>query len=247
MSTKILSIRFGGAGELLAQASHLEHGALFVPPPDPPPEAMAEVQLWIEFGSRHVELPARVIQIIPGGNIAVAFSDTEAAKEALEPLLAEARTMKDDGGGETQSTWGRPQAPPADEGTLHDRIRKMSSREKMQLAAHGDRAARLILIKDTNKIVHTFVIQNPRITLDEVRYIAGFKQCNPDVLKTIAQNREWTQNPRVVSALVRNPKTPGQIAVRLLDKLPVSELRALAKSPSVPRAVCQAARRKVTG
>lgn len=247
MSAKILNIRFVGPADLLAQVSHLEHGALFVPPPDPLPEAMSEVQLRIELGSRNAELVARVLQIIPGGGIAVGFDDVESAKEALEPLLEAARTMKDGGEGETRSSWGRPQAPVRDDGTLNDRIRAMSARDKMQLAAHGDRAARLILIKDTNKVVHTFVIQNPRITLDEVRYIAGFKQCNPDVLKTIAQNREWTQNPRVVSALVRNPKTPAQIAVRLLDKLPMSELRALAKSPSVPRAVCQAARRKVTG
>ena len=131
--------------------------------------------------------------------------------------------------------------------TLYDRIRAMSAGEKMQLALHGDRASRLLLLKDVNKVIHTFVVQNKKITVDEVRYIAGYRQSNPDALKLISESREWMQNPGVVSALVSNPKTPPAIAMKLLDKVPLSELRRLAKSDNTPRAIQMAARKKVTG
>lgn len=253
MGLTVLTVALGGAQALATQRSHLEHGALFVPVPDPAPDPMAEVTVRIEGGGKHVELTARVIQVVPGAGIALAFDDSVDAKPRVEAVLAaaeEARSVAEDEA--TTVVWGRPRVAPAkgddDEGpgTLHHRIRMMSTSEKRHLAAHGDRAARLILMRDTNKTLHSFVIQNPGITLDEVRFMAGYVQCNPDVLKRIAQNRDWVQNPRIVSALVRNPKTPTQLAIRLLDKVQFSELRAISKSNSVPRAVQAAARRKIT-
>jgi hypothetical protein len=139
-----------------------------------------------------------------------------------------------------------PPAPEPGDALLYDRIKAMSSQEKMQLALHGDRAARLLLLKDVNKTVQTFLLQNPRITIDEIRYIAGYRQANPDVLATIAAHRDWSQNANVVAALVRNPKTPAMAAVKLLDRVAPAELRRLAKSAEVPRAVQAAARKKVT-
>jgi hypothetical protein len=135
--------------------------------------------------------------------------------------------------------------PPAEDALLYDQIKAMGSQEKIRLALHGDRAARLILLKDVNKTIQTFLLQNPRITIDEVRYLAGYRQASPDALQAIAAHREWGQNANVVAALVRNPKTPATIAVKLLDKLAVTELRRLAKGNEVPRAVQVAARKRV--
>ena len=53
------------------------------------------------------------------------------------------------------------------------------------------------------------------------------------------RNRPW-----FVSMLVRNPKTMTPTAVKLLEKLPMAEIRKLAKSNDVPRAVSIAARKK---
>ena len=47
-------------------------------------------------------------------------------------------------------------------------------------------------------------------------------------------------------ALVRNPKTPLAIAVHLLDRLPMSEIRAIAKGRAREQIV-HAARKKVNG
>ncbi len=130
---------------------------------------------------------------------------------------------------------------------LYDQIREMSAPDKMKLAAHGDRAARLLLMKDTLKVVHVFVLQNPRITIEEVIHMAGSSHTSPDALQMIGKNAEWMSNPRAAAALVRNPKTPPALAVRLLDRLPPAEIRRLAKSADAPRAVGQAAKKKVLG
>ncbi len=244
--------------ELLAQERHLGHGAFFVPVPDPPPEPLEELLLRVESSNeKFVELPVRVVQI-SATHIALAPADPKAARASLAPLIEAVRSNPGDGA--TWVFWGatdssaqpvapeppsEPSLPPEDK-LLYDQIREMSSNEKMQLALKGDRNARLLLVKDVNKSVQTFLLQNPRITIDEIRYIAGYRQANPDVLVAIAAHREWGQNQGVLAALVRNPKTPSPTAVKLLDKLAPAELRRLAKSGEVPRAVQSAARKKVT-
>jgi len=248
--------------ELLAQERHLGHGAFFVPVPDPPPEPLEELLLRVESSNEQfVELPVRVVQI-SATHIALAPADAKAARASLAPLIEAVRSNPGDGA--TWVFWGatdssaqpvapepapsepsEPSLPPEDK-LLYDQIREMSSNEKMQLALKGDRNARLLLLKDVNKSVQTFLLQNPRITIDEIRYIAGYRQANPDVLVAIAAHRDWGQNQGVLAALVRNPKTPAPTAVKLLDKIAPAELRRLAKSGEVPRAVQTAARKKVT-
>jgi hypothetical protein len=234
--------------ELLAQERHLGHGAFFVPAPDPPPEPLEELLLHVESSNEQfVELQVRVVQISPT-HVALAPTDAKAARASLGPLIAAVRSSPGDGA--TSVFWGAKgssaQPVTSEDKLLYDQIREMSSNEKMQLALHGDRNARLLLLKDVNKNVQTFLLQNPRITIDEIRYIAGYRQANPDALVTIAAHREWGQNQGVLAALARNPKTPSPTAVKLLDKIAPAELRRLAKSSEVPRAVQVAARKKVT-
>ncbi len=275
MGDRVLAIRFDPPSALAAQRPYVERGALFVPPPDPLPEPFAELDVRIEAGpGRTVDARVRVVQMSPQG-VALAFVDLDAARAALGPLFEAVGAAADatppgrpavgwaPAGAAAEAAQEAPAGEPADEGRdradddglvppeggdplLYDRIRAMSSQEKIHLALHGDRSARLLLIKDVNKTVQTFLIQNPRITLDEVRYIAGFRQANPDVLATIAAHREWGQNAGIVAALVRNPKTPSSTAIKLLDRVPIGELRRLAKSGDAPRAVQVAARKRVT-
>jgi hypothetical protein len=264
VAQRVLTAVFQQEPELAAQERHLTHGAFFVPAPDPPPDPLEELLLRIESSTVHfAELLVRVLQISPT-HVALAPVDVDAARAALAPLLAAVRSTP--GEGATAVFWGatdssaQPVAPeppspepassepalPPDDKLLYDKIKEMSSNEKMQLALHGDRNARLLLLKDVNKNVQTFLLQNPRITIEEIKYIAGYRQANPDVLVTIAGHRDWGQNQGVLTALVRNPKTPSLTAVKLLDKIAPAELRRLAKGAEVPRAVQVAARKKVT-
>jgi hypothetical protein len=263
------------SADLPAQKGHLARGALFLPEPSPSPEPFAEIVLRVEAPTgKAAELDGRVLQILPGRGIAIAFDDTAKAKEKLLPLFDET------GGGDATPTmifWGRTEiaskrppvpAPPAPEepaadssqspeppepegdrdesAKLRAELLEMTVAQKMQLALKGDRLARHLLLKEPNKNIQTFILQNNRITLDEVRYIAAYRQASADALLAIAANRDWLANPGIVSALIRNPKTPGATAVKLLDKVKMEEIRRLAKAPDVPRVVQVAARRRVS-
>jgi len=81
--------------------------------------------------------------------------------------------------------------------------------------------------------------------LDEVIQIAKMPSVNPDVLRMIAKNPDWVRSSTVCRNLVRNPKTPMQEALAVLAKLPMSEVRTLAKTGNVRTAIQQAARKKV--
>lgn len=128
------------------------------------------------------------------------------------------------------------------ESTLQ-RIQKMKVTEKIRLAMVGDKETRGILIRDPNRLVQFAIISNPRITEGEVAGIASSKSIEEDVLRRIANNREWIKYYPTRLGLATNPKTPIPIASRLLSTLTLKDLKLIAKSKSVPTALAQAARR----
>ena len=71
----------------------------------------------------------------------------------------------------------------------------------MKLASKGDREARGILIRDSNRMVATAVIHNPRITDQEVENIAAMRTVADEVLRLIALNRNWARSYPVIHNL----------------------------------------------
>lgn len=138
--------------------------------------------------------------------------------------------------------------PPANLNALAARLRgpkakeTLSLPEKMALAMSCDRELRFQFLRDPNKQLHPLVLRNPRIGLEEVVWAAKLTTLNPEALKVIADHPEWGKNPGVAAALVRNPKTPVPVAVKLVPRLPAAELRALARSQGRPQIV-QAAKK----
>jgi hypothetical protein len=139
-------------------------------------------------------------------------------------------------------------APPMEEGkrlTLAQRVMKMSITEKIKLATVGNKEARGLLIRDTNKLVAVAVIRSPRITDGEVLRITQNRAVLDDVLRVIYGNREWTKRYAVKLALVKNPKTPLAISLRFLSTLRESEIKDLARDRNVPSSVQMAAKKMV--
>ncbi len=127
-------------------------------------------------------------------------------------------------------------APPVEEGkrqTVSQRVMKMSISEKIKLATLGNREARGLLMRDTNKLVAVAVIRSPRITDGEILSMANNRAVNDEVLRIIYGNREWTKNYTVKLALVKNPKTPLAISMRFLSTMQESDVRALARNKNV--------------
>jgi hypothetical protein len=121
----------------------------------------------------------------------------------------------------------------------------MSVNEKVQLALHGERDARALLIRDRAGVVQSSLARNPKITLDEVQALARAPQLSPETAETLSQHPTWGGSSGVVLALVRNPRTPLPTATALVARLLPSDLRVVAKGLGVRMQVAAAARKRL--
>ena len=129
--------------------------------------------------------------------------------------------------------------------SLLQRLPSMTVAERIKLALRGNREARMHLLRDPNRLIRRFVLQNPRIGDEEIIAIAKNRSADDELLRLIADSREWAKNYQIRIALVTNPKTPIALALRFVSSLGDRDVRALAKSKNVPNAVAAAAKRIV--
>lgn len=110
------------------------------------------------------------------------------------------------------------------------RIKAMNPSERMRLALKAARTERRILVRDTSAQVLMGLLGNPRLESEDVLGIVRSTYANAAILKRVAEDRRWSQNAEIRSAVVRNPKTPTPLALRLLETLRTPDLQVLAKS-----------------
>lgn len=115
--------------------------------------------------------------------------------------------------------------------------------DKIKMAMTGDKEWRSILIKDSNKLVSSAVIKNPRMTENEVLTIAKSAVQNDEIMRVICANKEWIKNPQIRKALALNNKTPLPFALRFVATLSEKELSQIAKSKNVSSVIASQARR----
>ncbi len=135
----------------------------------------------------------------------------------------------------------------SDEFNIYQAIQHLNIGAKIKLALTGNKAARDLLVKDSNKIIAVSVLKNPRITEEEVIRVTSTKGTSEDLLRQIARNKEWLKSYHIKTGLVNNPKTPLAISVKLLDHLYDKDLERISKSKNVPSVLASSARRKVEG
>jgi hypothetical protein len=144
---------------------------------------------------------------------------------------------------------GMVEEPPKDkppeqrEPALWMQIKAMTMAERTKLALRGNKDARMILIRDVNIQIQRLVLQNPRITEEEILTIAKDRNTNDELLARIADSRDWIKNYAVRMALVENSRTPVAKALRILPTLDDKDLSRLGKSKQIPQVVAGQARR----
>lgn len=167
---------------------------------------------------------------------------TAAEADDDEPITTQRQPIDDDDGAPEAD------APEADEA---DPVKRETAAQlqaqRIQLALHGDKNQRMAILRDNNKLLHTYVLRNPQLQLDEVVFMARMATASIEMLTAIGGRRDWAEKPEVALALVRNPKTPIPLALKMLDHVGQSELRTLAKQQNVRDAVQRAARKKILG
>ncbi len=138
--------------------------------------------------------------------------------------------------------------PPAGTGvekSLLQRLQEMTVSERIKLALRGNREVRMLLIRDPNRMIRRFVLQNPRLGDEELIAIAKNRSADDEILRIIAESREFTKNYQVRLSLVTNPKTPLVCSLRFMGGLQDRDVRLLAKSKNVSATVANAAKRIV--
>ncbi len=121
------------------------------------------------------------------------------------------------------------------------RLLRMSTHEKIMRALKGTQEERGILINSRNRIVVRAVLGSPKLTDGEVERFASLRSASEDVTRLIAQNPRWIRRYPIVHALVENPKTPIQIALRLLPRLNMRHLKKMSINRNINSTVRQRA------
>jgi hypothetical protein len=164
-----------------------------------------------------------------------------AAKQA--PVETAAALMQEFGQELAQDP-GDAAAPPAESAdetqkklTITQRVMKMSVSEKIKLATLGNKEARTLLLRDSNKLVCMAAATSPRITDGEILGIANSRTVNADVLRLIYSNREYLKTYAIKISLVKNPKVPLPTALKMMYTLQERDLKELARDRNVPQTI----------
>jgi hypothetical protein len=124
-------------------------------------------------------------------------------------------------------------------------MQRIKITEKIRLALTGQKEVRMILARDSNRMVQLAVVENPKLSEFEVILMASSKSTDEEVFRRIAADREWMRLRQVRAALVGNPKCPVPIACKLIETLGTPEWKRLSGSTSVQSVVRAMAKRLI--
>ena len=129
--------------------------------------------------------------------------------------------------------------------TVMQKIARLSTKARVQLALKGNREARNILRRDSSKSVILGVLGNSRITESEVEAISAMKTLPEEALRLVALNRQWIRSYPIVHNLIRNARTPVATSLPLLNRLFPKDLKGLTGNRNVPDVLRKQAERLV--
>ena len=102
---------------------------------------------------------------------------------------------------------------------LYARLATMTIAQKIRVAMLGSAAERLLLMRDSNRLVASAAIRSPLVQEPEVVRISTSRVISEEVLRAISLNKDWLRNYQVKLNLVTNPRTPFPMAARLVPYL----------------------------
>jgi hypothetical protein len=108
------------------------------------------------------------------------------------------------------------------------------------------KALRALGVRDANPTVAVAALGTPGIGEAEVVRIAGMRNVAEEVLREIANNREWTRHYMVKYNLVANPRTPFGHASKFVLHMRENDIKTLAKSKEVSGAIQTAAKQQLS-
>jgi hypothetical protein len=125
--------------------------------------------------------------------------------------------------------------------SLLQRVARMKVIERVQLALKGGREERMLLIRDSCKVVQRAVLQSPKLSEREVESFSGMTSLSDEVLRLIGSKRKWRKNYSVIKNLASNAKVPLDISLNLLPLIQTLDLKTLSMNKNVPETLRSAA------
>jgi hypothetical protein len=202
------------------------------------PDQRGRILELLDRATRVAAARAAASQASPERADEAVTAEIEEAARLLEVDIGELFTASEILGGEEFEQADDPELRSA-----YRRILTLSTAQKAILAMRGGREERLILIRDSNRLVAAAVLRNPRVRDEDAEAFARMRNVSGDVLRQIGQNREWSKSYSVVAALVNNPKTPPGVSTNFVPRLQNQDLKRLVANHEVPELIRRMARR----
>src|SRR5262249_33887125 len=129
---------------------------------------------------------------------------------------------------------------------LYARLAEMTNAQKIRAAMLGSAPERMLLMRDSNRLVASAAIRSPLVQEPEGGGVTMSRVVSEEVLRIITLNRDWLKNHQIKVNLVSNPRTPFAMSARLIPHLREHELKAIAKSKNVTGPVSTAAKNQLS-
>ena len=110
------------------------------------------------------------------------------------------------------------------------RLPEMAVAEKVDLARTAGRGTLLSLRLDPDVRVLTSLLDNRYTTEPDVIQATIQARATPESLECIARHPRWGSRPSVRSALLRHPQLPANVALTLLTRASLDDLRGVRDS-----------------
>jgi len=167
-------------------------------------------------------------------HLAPALAQSQSATGEQQALIAEIQKNEPIPAKDLEDAAKDAEPDPKKRETLVKQVAHMNVVQRLTLALKGNREARMILIKDPNKLVQRCVLQSPRLTDIEVEGFAKMTNLSDEVFRVISLTRKFTKSYVIVKNLVNNPKVPLDISLHLLPRLNANDLKLLTTNKNIP-------------
>lgn len=115
--------------------------------------------------------------------------------------------------------------------------RTLTLGERKSLARRPDRRMFDRLARDPSPAVIELLLNNPKLTEDDVVRLCARRPGLPEVLSLVFLNPRWAARPRVRRTLALNPRTPEPIVAAVVPLMSPDDLHAVALDERVALAV----------
>jgi hypothetical protein len=194
--------------------------------------ALAEVIEQSESGqadSKHVMLT--VVATILRDPDAALWSDLRSQASELALLSLQRLLRQDEPLATRLDDDGEPPVPDYGAG------RELTLGERRSLARRPQRKWLERLLQDPHPMVIELLLQNPKLTENDVLRLASSRRPRADVLHAIVRTERWLSQVRIRGALIMNPITPIPLSVPLLFLCTRPELREARDASNLPLTV----------